>query len=225
MEVDERGPLLASHYATLARAAGDLVSRSSHPAATLDDVVNALRGYAGVTQVRVLESDGRVIAPTAEGGTVVAPPEVPADGPRITEAADGGVEILQPAKTTDGQRVVVRLAVDSTRIIAPPGTSPLGPVFLLLGLLTAFVVARRLTRITDTRLSRLGEEIELMTTGQTQVGRDPFVLRGGQRVIDAATFVVSQVRVHDGRGPAGRVAGYGLQPRRSSRTTSRLTPC
>ena len=90
MESDVRGPLLSSHYATLARAARDLVSHAPTPAATLDDVVNALRGYAGVTQVRVLESGGRVLAPTADGGTVVAVPEVAADQPLVRRGPGRG---------------------------------------------------------------------------------------------------------------------------------------
>jgi hypothetical protein len=44
----------------------------------------------------------------------------------------------------------------------------------------------------------LGEEIELMTTRQIAIGRDPFALRGSQRILDAVTFALST---------AGRIAG------------------
>jgi hypothetical protein len=192
MANDERGPLLAAQYDTLARASGDLVTRAPDTASSLDGVVSALRAYTGVTQVRVVGRDGRVLAPTAEGGTVIELPELATGQPRVSRAEDGTVEIFQSATATDGRAVVVRLTVDPTRILAPPGTSPLGPAFLVFSLASAFLVARHMTRVTDARLSRLGEEIELMATGQTSVGHDPFTLRGGQRVIDAATFVVAQ---------------------------------
>ena len=60
--------------------------------------------------------------------------------------------------------------------------------------------------MTDSRLSRLGEEVELMTTNQISAARDPFILSGGRRILDAVTFALSS---------AGRVAGggpRGVQP-------------
>ncbi len=192
---DERTPLLRAHYGALAISAVELVRASREPAVLLDGVTTALRRHAGVVGARILEADGRVLAPMNEAGTrlAVAPPT--GSEPRIIDTASGIVDVQVPASTGDGRAVVVTLSVDPAGIHPAPTGSIVGTVLLLVCLGAAWLVAHRLTQVTDARLSRLGEEVELMTTRQVNVGRDPFGLRGGQRILDAVTFALS---------PAGR---------------------
>jgi hypothetical protein len=103
--------------------------------------------------------------------------------------------------------VVVALVVDPANIHPAPTESAIGTVLLFLCLGAAWMVARRVTAVTDSRLSRLGEEVELMTTGQVSTVHDPFGLRGGQRILDAVTFALS---------PAGRRKGDASAPARRS---------
>ena len=210
LEREERGPLLAAQYDTLSAAAGDLVARVADPGGALDAVAASLRGYPGVVLVRIAGPDGRVIAPTAEGGTVLDVPDLGGATSKVLDAGNGSVEIVRLASTGDGSPLLVKLAVDPSRILAPPAPSPAGPLFLVASLLAAYLAARRLSGITDARLSRLGEEIELMTTGQQSGATDPFTLRGSQRVIDAATFLVSQARAKSaGASAVGRPSAAG----------------
>jgi hypothetical protein len=197
MQPDERTPLLHAHYLSLATSAVDLVKTSREPAVPIDTVTNALRRQAGVTSARIVGADGRVLAPLDQAGTTVPPPPASADGaPTIVENRDG-VEVQVAARTADGRPVLVAMTVDPERIHPSPPGSPLSTVLLLMSLGAAWLVARRLTSIADSRLSRLGEEIELMATRQITIGRDPFSLTGGQRILDAVTFALSS---------AGRVA-------------------
>ena len=195
---DERTPLLRAHYGALAIGAVELVRASREPAVPLDSVTTALRRHAGVVSARILEADGRVLAPMNEAGTrlTVTPPT--GSEPRIVDTASGIVDLQVPASTGDGRAVVVTLSVDPAGIHPAPTGSIVGTVLLLACLGAAWLVAHRLTQVTDARLSRLGEEVELMTTRQVTVGRDPFGLRGGQRILDAVTFALS---------PAGRRSG------------------
>jgi hypothetical protein len=195
---DERAPLLQAHYAALAVSAAELVRVSREPASPLDGVTSALRRHAGVVTARIVAADGRVLAPLDEAGTrlTVAPLTGPA--PRVVDTASGIVDLHVAATTGDGRSVVVALAVDPAGIHPAPTGSIAGTVLLLACLGAAWLVAQRLTQVTDARLSRLGEEVELMTTRQVSTGREPFGLRGGQRILDAVTFALS---------PAGRRTG------------------
>lgn len=209
MQPDERAQLLRAHYLSLAASAVDLVTLSREPAAPLDNVTTALRRQAGVTGARVIGADGRVLAPLDQAGTTVPPPVAPsvatlsrADGPAITESG-AFVEVRVPTRTADGRPVLIALTVDPERIHPAPPGSALATLLLILSLGAAWLVARHLTTITNARLSRLGEEIELMTTKQISVGREPFGLTGGRRILDAVTFALSAVgRIGSGSSPA-----------------------
>lgn len=192
---DERAPLLQAHYGALAVSATELVRASREPALPLDSVTSALRRHAGVVNARILEADGRVLAPLNEAGTRLTVAPLTGSAPRVVDTASGIVDVHVAASTGDGRAVVVALAVDPSGIHPAPTGSVLGTVLLLACLGAAGLVARQVTQATDARLSRLGEEVELMTTRQVSVGRDPFDLRGGQRILDAVTFALS---------PAGR---------------------
>lgn len=199
MQPDPRPPLLRAYYLALATSAGDLVKMSREPAVPIDMVTTALRRHAAVTATRVIGADGRVLAPLNQAGTTVSAPVVTAE-PAIIEARDGTVEVQVSGQTGDGRPVMVSMTVDPERVHPSAPGSVLSTLLLILSLGAAWLVARRLTSITDTRLSRLGEEIELMTTRQIAVGRDPFSLKGGTRILDAVTFALSSM---------GRVAGRG----------------
>jgi PAS domain-containing protein len=191
LQEDERTPLLQAHYGELAATAAELVRMSREPELPLDGVTTALRRHAGVASARIVGAEGRVLAPLNEAGTRLDAPPVQGSAPRITLLDSGLVDLTVPASTGDGRSIVVALSVDPARIHPATGGSPAGIVSLLVCLVGAWAVARKVTRITDARLSRLGEEVELMTTRQVTVGRDPFGLRGGQRILDAATFALS----------------------------------
>ena len=195
LQPDERTPLLQAHYAALVTSATELVRASREPAMPLDSVTSALRRHTGVANARILGTDGRVLAPLDEAGTSLALPQMEGSAPRIVVTASGIVDVHVPVSTADGRSVVVALVVDPSSIHPAPTGSPIGTLLLLVCLGTAWLVARRVTNITDLRLSRLGEEVELMATSQVSAGRDPFGLRGGQRILDAVTFALS---------PAGR---------------------
>lgn len=201
MQPDNRTPLLRAHYVSLATTATDLLKITREPAVPIDNVTTALRGQLGVTAARIVAADGRVLAPLDRAATTVTPPANLEDtAPRITETSDGLADIQVAAKTADGRPVMVAMTVDPERIHPAPPGSPLGTILLIVSLGAAWLVARRLTSITDSRLSRLGEEVELMTTRQLTTGRDPFSLAGGQRILDAVTFALSA---------AGRIASVG----------------
>ena len=230
LEPEQRAPLLRAHYAALAATAEELVRRSGEPAPPLDGVTTALRGYTGVTGARVLGADGRVLAPMNEAGTRLDVAPIEGRGPRITTAASGIVDVHTPAATADGRAVIVALTVDPAVIHPPPAGSPTGAVMVLLSLAAAWLAARQLTQITDGRLSRLGEEVELMATRQVSAGHDPFGLRGGQRIVDAATFAVSlaarrpegddapgERRRRENAGTGHRLAGTGPNVGRADR--------
>ncbi len=195
MQPDQRAPLLRAHYGALASGAADLVRASGGADRPIDTVATALRRHTGVASALIVGADGRVVAPLAEAGTRVALPPTSGSTPRVTDAATGLVDVHVPAVTSDGRAVVVVLVVDPSAIHPAPAGSPVGALLLLACLGAAWLVARRVTGVAESRLSQLGEEIELMTTGQVTTGRDPFVLRGGQRILDAVTFALS---------PAGR---------------------
>jgi hypothetical protein len=161
----------------------------------IDNVTTALRRQAGVVNARIVGADGRVLAPLDQAGTTVAVPSPAPTGPTIVETSDQAVDVQTPARTADGRPVLVWLTVNPERIHPSPAGSIMGTVLLILSLGAAFLVSRGLTRITDSRLSQLGEEVELMTTKQISVAHDPFSLSGGQRILDAVTFALS---------PAGR---------------------
>lgn len=205
LQPDERTPLLRAHYLALASSAAELVRLSREPGTPLDSVTSALRRQTAVTSARILGADGRVLAPLDEAGSSRAFPQLTGSAPHVVDTASGIVEVHVPATTADGRSVVVALVVDPSIIHPAPAGSAIGTLLLLMCLGTAWLVARRVTSVTDSRLSRLGEEVELMTTGQVSVGHDPFGLRGGQRILDAATFALS---------PAGRQSG---EARRSAR--------
>lgn len=207
---DERAPLLQAHYSALAVSAAELVRASREPALPLDSVTSALRRHVGVVTARILEADGRVLAPMNEAGTRLTLAPLAGPAPRVVDTAASGIVDLHVAATTgDGRAVVVALTVNPAGIHPAPTGSVVGTVLLLACLGAAWLVAQRLTQATDARLSRLGEEVELMTTRQVNVGRDPFGLRGGQRILDAVTFALS---------PAGRRSGEppSAAPRSSS---------
>jgi hypothetical protein len=208
MQPDERVPLLRAHYAALATTAVDLAKTTREPAVPIDTVTTALRGQRGVTSARIIGADGRVLAPLEQAATTVPQPSSMGDtSPRISDAAGGLVDVQVPARTADGRPVMIAMTIDPEQIHPAPGGSPLGTVLLIISLGAAWLVARRLTQITDTRLSRLGEEVELMTTRQISVGRDPFTLGGSRRILDAVTFALSA---------AGRIASDGPRAATSS---------
>ncbi len=199
MQPDERTPLLRAHYLALATSAVDLLQVSRESSVPIDNVTTALRRQPGVTTARIVGADGRVLAPLDQAGTTVTAPEAIAGGPpSITELGDGTVDVRIAGRTADGRPVVIALTVDPERIHPAPPGSIIGTLLLILSLGAAWLVARQLTKITDTRLSRLGEEVELMTTRQISEGRDPFTLNGGRRILDAVTFALSS---------AGRISG------------------
>lgn len=191
LQDDERTPLLEAHYAELATSAAELARVSREPDFPLDGVTTALSRHTGVVKARIVGAEGRVLAPMNEAGTRLDVPAVEGTAPRIAVLDSGLVDLAVPASTRDGRPVVVTLSVDPARIRPAPGASPAGVLSLLVCLAGAWAVARKVTRITDARLSRLGEELELMSTRQVTVGRDPFGLRGGQRILDAGTFSLS----------------------------------
>jgi len=195
LQPDERAPLLRAHYTTLAASAADLVGTSREPGMPIDNVTTALRRHAGVMNARIVGADGRVLAPLDQAGTTVTLPPPSTTVPTIIETSDEAVEVQTPARTADGLPVLVWLTINPERIHPAPAGSIAGTLLLVISLGAAFLVSRGLTRITDTRLSRLGEEVELMTTNQITAAHDPFRLSGGQRILDAVTFALS---------PAGR---------------------
>jgi pSer/pThr/pTyr-binding forkhead associated (FHA) protein len=189
---DERTPLLRAHYVALAASAVDLVKTSREPAMPIDAVTSALRRQAGVVNARIIGADGRVLAPLDQAGTNVPPPAgVAGASPNILRNADGSVEVQASATTADARPVLVSLTVDPERIHPAPPASSLATLLLIVSLGAAWLVARRVTTITNSRLSRLGEEIELLTTRQINAGHDPFSLSGGRRILDAMTFALS----------------------------------
>ena len=198
LQPDVRAPLLTAHYEALAVGAVDLVRVAGDAATPLDAVTTALRRQAGVASARILAADGRVLAPLAEQGTSVPVPAVSGPAPRIVDDGVGVVDVQVAATSRDGRAVVVALGVDPAAIHPPPVGSPAATILLVVCLAAAWLVARRVAGDADQRLARLGEEVELMTTGQIAAGREPFGLRGGQRVLDAVTFALS---------PAGRRSG------------------
>ena len=198
LQPDERTPLLQAHYEALAASAVELVRVSREPAQPLDAVTSALRRHAGVVLARIMGADGRVLAPMNDAGTSVVVPPTTGAVPRVTDAAAGHVALQVAAITGDGRAVVVALDIDPSAIHPAPAGSPIGTLLLLVCLGAAWLVARRITDATNGRLSRLGEEVELMTTRQVSVGSDPFGLPGARRILDAVTFALS---------PAGRPPG------------------
>jgi predicted component of type VI protein secretion system len=156
---DERGPLLEAHYGALATSAAELTKLASEPAMPLDAITAALRRHAGVTSVRILGADGRVHAPMNEAGTKLEVPALSGATPHVDTAASGQVAIHVAATTRDGRPLIVALAVDPSAVAPAPSGSALGTLLLFASLGLAWLVARRLTRITDGRLSRLGEEV------------------------------------------------------------------
>ena len=198
LQPDERAPLLNAHYEALAAGAVELVRLAGEPATPLDAVTTALRRQTGVVSARIIAGDGRVLAPLAEQGTSVAAPTLSGAAPDIADDGAGRVTVRVAAASRDARAVVVELGVDPAAIHPPPVGSPMATVLLVVCLAAAWLVARRVATDADQRLSRLGEEVELMTTGQIAAGREPFGLRGGQRVLDAVTFALS---------PAGRRTG------------------
>lgn len=211
LEPDERMPLLDAHYAALATTAAELVHASREPAMPVDAVTTSLRKLAGVVNARVLDADGRVLAPMNEAGTRIAVPALEGSAPRIQAAENGGVGVQVPAATGDGRPVVVTMDIDPSLIRPAPPGSIAGVVALVLSLAVAWLVARKVTQITDTRLSRLGEELELLTIGRLTTGHDPFQLRGGQRIVDAAAFALS---------PAARRLPGPARPRSAAETAA-----
>ncbi len=205
LQPDERTPLLRAHYEALATSAVELVRASREPALPLDSVTSALRRHTGVVGARVMGADGRVLAPLNEAGTSVVVPPVTGAAPRVTDTAAGLVDLHVPVSTGDGRAVVVALRVDPSAIHPAPAGSAIGTLLLLVCLGAAWLVARRLTDITNARLSRLGEEVELMTTRQVTVGRDPFGLPGGQRILDAVTFALSPAGRHPDSAPTSNL--------------------
>lgn len=206
MQPDQRAPLLRAYYEALAAGAADLVQTSDAADRPIDAVTTALRRHSGVVNARVVGADNRVLAPLSEAGTSVVVPPVSGSTPRVVETAAGLVDVHVPALTPDGRSVIVALVVDPADIHPAPAGSAIGTLLLLLCLGAAWLVARRLTAVTDARLSALGEEVELMTTGQLSTGREPFGLRGAQRILDAVSFALSPAgRRQDGaRAPAQR---------------------
>ncbi|MEP7119257.1 MAG: hypothetical protein ABI880_16840, partial [Acidobacteriota bacterium] len=198
LQPDQRTPLLQAHYNALAVSAVELVRTSREPAQPLDSITSALRRHPSITSARVIGVDGRVLAPLNEAGTSVTVPALAGPEPRVVAADHGLVDVYVPATTGDGRAVVAALVVDPARIHPAPPSSAIATPLLLLCLGAAWLAARQLTAIADARLSRLGEEVELMTTRQVSAGRDPFSLRGGSRILDAVTFALS---------PAGRRPG------------------
>lgn len=195
MQPDQRTPLLRAHYSALASGAADLVRTSGEAARPIDTVTTTLRRHTGVVRALIVGADGRVVAPLNEAGTRVDVPPIAGSTPRFVDSATGHVDVQVPAVTADGRAVVVVLVVDPQAIHPAPAGSAVGTLLLLACLGAAWLVARRVTGVADSRLSQLGEEVELMATGQVHTGRDPFGLRGGQRILDAVTFALS---------PAGR---------------------
>lgn len=202
MQPDQRGPLLRAHYSALASGAANLVGTFGEVARPIDTVTNALRRHTGVVNARIVGADGRVVAPLNEAGTRADLPPIAGSTPRFVDAANGLVDLHVPAVTADGRAVVVVLAVDPQVIHPAPSGSPVGALLLIACLGAAWLVARRVTKVADSRLSQLGEEVELMTTGQVSSGRDPFGLRGGQRILDAVTFALSPVGRRQSEAPA-----------------------
>ncbi len=215
---DERAPLLQAHYGALAASAVELARASREPAWPLDSVTSALRRHVGVVSARIVAADGRVLAPMGEAGTRLTVEPLTGPAPRLLDTASGIVDLHVAATTGDGRAVVVALAVDPALIHPAPTGSIVGTVLLLACLGAAWFVAQRLTQVTDARLSRLGEEVELMTTRQVSVGREPFGLRGGQRILDAVTFALSPAGRRTGDGPLATprpppvAAGDGTAP-------------
>lgn len=201
MEQDQRAPLLHAYYVTLANNAVDLTRTSREPAVPIDTVTTGLRRQRGVTGARIIGADGRVLAPLAQAGTTTSPPQLSAADATITDARDGSAAIQVPGRTGDGRPVLIDMTVDPQRVHPAPTRSPLGTVLLLISLGAAWLVARRLTQITDARLAHLGEEVELMTTRQIATGRDPFNLPGGRRILDAVTFALSSAGRIDSAAP------------------------
>ncbi len=219
MQPDQRGPLLRAYYGALAAGAADLVRASGEAARPIDTVTATLRGHTGVVSALIVGPDGRVVAPLNEAGTRVDLPPITGSAPRFIDAATGHVDVHVPAVTADGRAVIVVMAVDPAAIHPAPAGSLVGTLLLIACLGAAWLVARRVTAVADSRLSQLGEEIELMTTGQVSSGRDPFGLRGGERILDAVNFALSPAGRRQVEGPAQapRVAdNFGFAADRSS---------
>ncbi len=195
LQSDQRTPLLQAHYAELAAGAADLVRVSGTNALPIDTVAIAMRNRPGVINARIVSPDGRVLAPMAEAGTSVPIAELSGSAPRVADASDGLVDIHVPAATADGRAVVIALSVNPERIHPAPTGSVVPTLLLVMCLGASYLVARQLTSVTDARLSRLGEEVELMTTGHVKSSEDSFALPGSRRIIDAVAFALS---------PAGR---------------------
>ena len=220
MQPDQREPLLRAHHNALASGAADLVRTSGDVARPIDTVTTALRRHTGVVSALIVGADGRVVAPLNEAGTRVVLPPMAGSAPRFTETATGLVDVHVPAVTADGRAVVVALGVDPEVLNPAPAASPIGTLLLFVCLGASWLAARRLTAMADSRLSRLGEELELMTTGQVSTGLDPFGLRGGERILDAVTFALSPAgrRQSDGPVEAPRFDDHGVTYGSSSAT-------
>jgi len=190
---------------TLSRATAlaDLLAADASLALTtgqdLDSATDEVVGQSGVIAARVLNLEGRVLAPAARSAeTITTIPGVnaaPADVLRVRAEWNGDVlEVVRPVSAKGSPRAALAwITISPTTEFNGSSLVVTAPI-VLISLLLGWIVATFVTRSTLRGFSHLNEDVELALSGRTEAVRDPLGAKPLTDLTNTINYLVARLR-------------------------------